>query len=154
MQARMQNPALIIPEAMTALLSLSQISRKQGLSQATIELVQLRVSQINGSSVCVEGNARSAVAAGATDVQCSSVAAWRSLSCFTAAERAAFALAESATRLADRPDPVPAAVWDEAARHFTERELAALVLAIGVANMLNRINIITRRHAGSQPWEC
>ncbi|QES42635.1 MULTISPECIES: carboxymuconolactone decarboxylase family protein [Streptomyces] len=154
MQARMQNPALIIPEAMTALLSLSQVSRKQGLSQATIELVQLRVSQINGSSVCVEGNARSAAAAGATDVQCSSVAAWRSLSCFTDAERSALALAEAATRLADRPDPVPAAIWDEAARHFTERELAALVLAIGVANMLNRINIITRRFAGSQPWEC
>ncbi|WAL96598.1 carboxymuconolactone decarboxylase family protein [Streptomyces sp. Je 1-369] len=154
MQARMQNPAMIVPEAMKALLSLSQVSRKQGLSQATIELVQLRVSQINGSSVCVDGNARSAVAAGATDLQCSSVAAWRILPCFTPAERSAFALAEAATRLADRPDPVPAAVWDEAARHFTERELAALVLAIGVANMLNRINIIARRFAGSQPWEC
>ncbi|MEU5685274.1 alkylhydroperoxidase [Streptomyces venezuelae] len=154
MQARMQNPATIFPEAMKAVLSLSGVSRRQGLPQATIELVQLRVSQINGSSVCVEGNVRSAVAAGATDEQCASVAAWRHLSCFTAAERSALALAEAATRLADRPDPVPAEIWDEAARHFTEQELAALVLAIGVANMLNRINIITRRHAGSQPWEC
>ncbi|MEV0255336.1 carboxymuconolactone decarboxylase family protein [Streptomyces sp. NPDC050732] len=153
MQARMQHPALLIPEAMKALLTLSKVIRKQGLPQATIELVQLRVSQINGSSVCVAGNARSAAAAGATVEQRSAVAAWRNTPCFTAAERSALALAEAATRLADRPDPVPKAIWDEAAKHFTERELAALVLAIGAANMFNRINITTRRIAGAQPWE-
>ncbi|MFK4069491.1 carboxymuconolactone decarboxylase family protein [Streptomyces sp. NPDC029674] len=153
MQARMQNPAVIIPEAMTALLILSKVARKQGLPQATIELVQLRVSQINGSSVCVAGNARSAAAAGATEEQRSAVAVWRDTSCFSEAERSALALAEAATRLADRPDPVPDAVWEEAAKYFTEQELAALVLAIGVANMLNRINVTTRRATGSQPWE-
>ncbi|MFD4631635.1 carboxymuconolactone decarboxylase family protein [Streptomyces sp. NPDC058284] len=153
MQARMRNPAVIIPEATTALLILSKVVRKQGLPQATIELVQLRVSQINGSSVCVDGSARSAGAAGVTDQRCSAVAAWRSVPCFTDAERAALALAEAATRLADRSDPVPVEVWDEAAKHFTEQELAALVLAVGLTNMLNRINITTRRIAGSMPWE-
>ncbi|MEV7194935.1 carboxymuconolactone decarboxylase family protein [Streptomyces sp. NPDC093510] len=153
MQARMQNPTVIFPEAMKAVLILSKVARKQGLPQTTIELVQLRVSQINGSSVCVDGNARSATAAGATDEQCAAVAAWRSTSCFTAEERSALALAEAVTRVADRPDAVPAAIWDEAAKYFTEQELAALVLAIGVANMLNRINVTTRRAAGSQPWE-
>ncbi|MEU6990771.1 carboxymuconolactone decarboxylase family protein [Streptomyces sp. NPDC046465] len=153
MQARMQNPAVIIPEAMKALLILSKVARKQGLPQATIELVQLRVSQINGSSVCVDGSARSAGAAGVTDERRSAVAAWRETTCFTEAERAALALAEAATRLADRPDPVPAAIWDEAAKHFTEQELAAIVLAVGVTNMFNRINVATRRVAGSMPWE-
>ncbi|MFF1377737.1 carboxymuconolactone decarboxylase family protein [Streptomyces sp. NPDC058308] len=153
MQARMQNPAVVIPEAMKPLLVLSKIVRKQGLPQATIELVQLRVSQINGSSVCVDGSARSAGAAGVTDKQRSAVAAWRHTTCFTDAERSALALAEAVTRLADRPDPVPAAVWDEAAKHFTEQELAAIVLAVGVTNMFDRINVATRRVAGSMPWE-
>lgn len=153
MPARMQHPAVIIPEAMTALLALSRAARAQGLPQSTVELVQLRVSQINGSSVCVDGNARSAGAAGATAEQCSAVAAWRATPYFTDAERAALALAEAATRLADRTDPVPDAVWDEAAKHYAEQELAALVLAIGAANMVNRINVATRRGAGSLPWE-
>ncbi|MEU6121103.1 carboxymuconolactone decarboxylase family protein [Streptomyces sp. NPDC047123] len=153
MQARMRHPAVLIPEAMQALLVLSKVARTQGLPQTTVELVQLRVSQINHSSVCVDGTARSAAVAGATEEQRAAVAGWRASTCFTDAERAALALAEAVTRLADRTGPVPAEVREEAARHFTEQELAALLLAIGVANTFNRINVTTRRIAGAPHWD-
>ncbi|TJZ50215.1 carboxymuconolactone decarboxylase family protein [Streptomyces piniterrae] len=153
MQARMKNPAVIIPEAMKSLLDLSKTVRKAGVPQTTIELVQLRVSQINGCSVCVDGDARSAGKAGVSDEQRFAVAAWRDTPYFTDAERAALALAEVATRLADRPEPVPDAIWDEAAKHFSEQELAGLTLAIGITNLFNRLNVTTRQIAGPQPWE-
>ena len=76
------------------------------------------------------------------------VAAWRDVSYFTEAERAALALTEAATRLADRPDPVPDDVWDEAARHYDEAQLAALVLAIATINTWNRLNVTTRQIGG------
>ena len=76
------------------------------------------------------------------------VAAWRDTPYFTPAERAALALAESATRLSDRSDPVTDEVWEEAARYYDERQLAALVLAIGVINFFNRVNATTRQVAG------
>jgi alkylhydroperoxidase family enzyme len=57
-------------------------------------------------------------------------------------------LAEAATRIADRSDPVPDEVWDEAARHFSERELAALTLSIALTNLWNRLNLTTRQVAG------
>jgi alkylhydroperoxidase family enzyme len=79
------------------------------------------------------------------------VAAWRDTAYFNDAERAALALAESVTRLSDRPDPVPDAVWDDAARHFDEVELASLLVAIGLINFFNRINVATRQVAGSVP---
>jgi alkylhydroperoxidase family enzyme len=76
------------------------------------------------------------------------VAAWRDVSYFTEAERAALALAEAATRLADRPDPVPDDVWAEAARHYDDAQLAALVLAIAAINAWNRLNVTTRQISG------
>jgi alkylhydroperoxidase family enzyme len=76
------------------------------------------------------------------------VAAWREAPYFSDAERAALALAEAATRLADRPDPVPDEIWDEAARHYTEAQLAALVVAIAVINAYNRVNAATRQITG------
>jgi alkylhydroperoxidase family enzyme len=69
---------------------------------------------------------------------------------FTAAERAALALTEAVTRLADRPDPVPDDVWEEAARHYDETQLAALVLSIASINTWNRLNVATRQITG--PW--
>jgi alkylhydroperoxidase family enzyme len=76
------------------------------------------------------------------------VAAWREAPYFSDAERAALALTEAATRLADRPDPVPDEVWDQAARHYTEPQLAALVVAIATINAFNRVNATTRQITG------
>jgi alkylhydroperoxidase family enzyme len=77
------------------------------------------------------------------------VAAWREAPWFTDAERAALALAEAITRLADRPDAVPDPVWDEAARHYDEPQLAALILWIATTNLFNRLNATIREPAGA-----
>src|SRR5438093_333792 len=117
MQARMNNPAMIVPEAMQALYALAASTRKGGVPARTLDLVHLRVSQINGCSVCVDMHARDLRKAGETDQRLFAVAAWRDAPYFTDAERAALALAEAATRLSGRPDPVPDEIWNEAARH-------------------------------------
>jgi len=117
--------------------------------ERTLELVHLRASQINGCSACVDGGARSAKKAGESDERLFAVAAWREAPYFTVAERAALALAEAATRLSDRTDPVPDEIWDEAAKHYDEQGLAALVLMIGMTNLFNRLNASTRQVAGA-----
>ena len=148
MQARMSNPAMILPDAMPAIGALLKTIRTGGVPSATLELVHLRASQINGCSFCVDSGARSAKKAGETDERLFAVAAWRGAPYFTDAERAALALAEAVTRLADQVDPVPDAIWDEAARHYDEQGLAALVLMIATTNLFNRINTSTRQVAG------
>ena len=149
MQARMKNPATILPEAMPAILAVLQATRKGGVPEATLELVHLRASQINGCSACVDAGARSAGKAGVSDERLAAVAAWRETPYFSAAERAALALAEAVTRLSDRADPVPDAIWGEAAKHHDEQGMAALVLMIGVTNLFNRLNAATRQVAGA-----
>ena len=123
--------------------------RMQRQPQSTMELVHLRASQINGCSACVTSGARSAKSAGETDDRLFAVAAWREAPFFTEAERSALALAEAATRLADRSDPVPDEVWDDATRHYDETQLAALVLWIATTNLFNRLNATTRQVAGA-----
>ncbi len=152
MQSRMQNPAVVLPEAMQPILAVVKAAQSGGVPKATLELVHLRVSQINGCSFCVDGGVRSARKSGESDERLFAVAAWREAPYFTDAERAALALAEAATRLADRSDPVPDGIWDEAAAHFDEKQLAALVLWIGVTNMFNRFNAATRQIAGTGSW--
>ena len=149
MQARMKNPAMVLPDAMQAIGGLLKATGKGGVPQATLELVHLRASQINGCSACVDSGARAARKAGESDERLFAVAAWREAPFYTDAERAALALAEAATRLADRADPVPDEIWDEAARHYDEQALAALVLMIGVTNLFNRLNVTTRQVAGA-----
>ncbi|MFG2222338.1 carboxymuconolactone decarboxylase family protein [Streptomyces sp. NPDC048644] len=149
MQARMKNPVEVIPEAMQPILGVLEAAKKGGVPERTLELVHLRASQINGCGYCVDGGARLAKKAGETDERLFTVAAWREAPYFTDAERAALALAEAATRLADRPDPVPDDVWDDAADHFDEKQLAALILWIGVTNLFNRINVTTKQVAGA-----
>ncbi|MGV3720828.1 MAG: carboxymuconolactone decarboxylase family protein [Actinomycetota bacterium] len=149
MQTRMSNPAVILPDARTALLALWAATEKGGVPPATIGLVHLRISQINGCSLCVEGGSRNAKKAGETDERLFAVAAWRDTPYYTEAERAALSLAEALTRLSDRPDPVPDTIWDEAARHYDQTALAALVLAISTVNVWNRLNVATRQMAGS-----
>jgi AhpD family alkylhydroperoxidase len=148
MQARMKNPAMIVPGAMQALLALNTSAEKGGLPSRTRDLVHLRASQINGCSVCVDMHARDLKKADETDERLFAVAAWRDAPYFTDAERAALALTEAVTRLSDREDPVPDAIWAEAARHYDERALAALILAIATINVWNRLNVSTRQVAG------
>ena len=147
-EARMSNPALVIPEAMKALQALGATVRRGGVPSRTRDLVYLRASQINGCSVCIEMHARDLRRAGETDERLFGVAAWRETPYFTDAERAALALTEAATRICDRPDPVPDEIWDEAARHYDEQALAALVVAIANINVWNRLNVATRQVAG------
>src|SRR6266403_2087710 len=112
MQARMTNPATILPDATNGIQALLKATRKGGVPSATLELVHLRASQINGCSFCVDSGARSARKAGETD------------------ER----------------------LFAEAARHYDEQGLAALILMIATTNLFNRLNATTRQVAGSQNW--
>ena len=148
MQARMNNPALILPQALHALQALGK-STEELVPATTRKLVELRASQINGCSVCVGMHAQELKKAGESDERIFSVAAWRDTPYFTDAERAALALAESVTRLSDRADPVPDNVWTEAARHYGEKELAALIVSISLINVWNRLNASVRMLAGA-----
>ncbi|PCK79698.1 carboxymuconolactone decarboxylase family protein [Rhizobium sophoriradicis] len=149
MQERMGNPALVLPAAMQALTALGKVPAEAGLSPKLLELVNLRASQINGCSVCIDGHPRIAKKLGETDERLFAVSAWRDTPYFSDAERAALALTEAVTRTSDRADPVPDDIWDEATRHYDGRSLAALVIAIANINVWNRLNIATRQIAGA-----
>jgi AhpD family alkylhydroperoxidase len=148
MQERMGNPALVLPAAMQALNALSKVPTETGLSPKLLELVNLRASQINGCSVCIDGHWRIARKHGETDERLFAVAGWRDAPYYSDAERAALGLAEAITRLSDRADPVPDDIWDEATRHYDGKSLAALVIAIANINVWNRLNVATRQVAG------
>lgn len=147
MQARMTHPTAVLPGAMTALLDLGKAAAGT-LPAATLELVQLRVSQINGCAFCVDLHARELKRAGEPDERIWAVGAWRESPHFTAAERAALALAECVTRVADRPDAVPDDVWAAAEAAYSEKELAALLVEIAAVNAWNRLNAAIRQPAG------
>jgi AhpD family alkylhydroperoxidase len=149
MQARMKNPVMVIPEAMKGIRALNAAAEKGGVPAATLALVHLRASQINGCSSCVHAGTSQARKAGETDDRLATVAAWREAPFFADDERVALALTEAVTRLSDRTDPVPDEIWDEAARHYDERALAALVLSIATTNVFNRLNVTTRQPAGA-----
>ncbi len=148
MQSRIENPALSVPGVMPALQRLAKAVADTNVPETTRYLVELRASQINGCAVCVDMHSRELRAAGEPDERIFTVATWRDVPYFTDAERAALALTEAATRLADRPDPVPDDVWEEASRHYDERELAALVVSIATINAWNRINAATGQVSG------
>jgi AhpD family alkylhydroperoxidase len=148
MHPRIESPALSVPGVMPALQKLGTATKRAGLPETTHKLIELRASQINGCSVCVDMHTRELKAAGETDERILMVAAWRESPYFSDAERAALALTEAATRLADRPDPVPDEVWEDAARHYDEPVLAALVISIAAINAWNRINATTRQITG------
>src|SRR6201995_1630319 len=130
MQARMTNPAMILPQAMQALQALGKASENDSISPQLREMVHLRASQINGCSVCVEMHAKILKRRGESDERIFAVAAWRDAPYFSDAERAALALTEAVTRMSDRPDPVPDDLWAEVAAHFDQPALAALILDI------------------------
>lgn len=145
----MKNPAQVIPSAMPAMLDLLGAAKQGGVPQTTLDLVHQRASQINGCSYCVVGGVASAKKNGETDERLHAVAAWREAPFFTDDERAALALTEAVTRLSDTSDPVPDAIWDAAADHFDEKQLASIILMIGVTNLFNRLNVTTRQPAGA-----
>ena len=148
-QARMKNPAMVIPDVMQSLLAVGASAKKAGVPLRTLYLVYLRASQINGCSFCVDMHAQEARKADETDDRLFAVAAWRESPHFTDAERAALALTEAATRLSDRTDPVPDEIWAEAARYYDEPALAALVINIAMINFWNCVNVTTRQVAGA-----
>jgi AhpD family alkylhydroperoxidase len=144
----MNNPALVLPGAMKAIQQLIQATRGTDMPPAVLELVHLRASQINGCSMCAYFGVDSMHKAGETDERMHAVAVWREAPCFTDAERAALALTEGATRLADRSaDSVSDELWAEVSKHYSEEQLAALVLTIGLTNFFNRVNTTVKQPA-------
>ena len=148
MSARINNPAFVVPGAMDALQALGAALGNGGVPETTINLVLMRASQVNGCGVCLEGHTRRARNEGETDDRLTTIAGWRETPYFTDAERAALALTEAVTRLSDRSDPVTDGVFDEAAVHYDEQQIATLVLAIANINLWNRLNVATRQVAG------
>jgi len=149
MQSRTKNPVALLPGAKDAIQALMASVYKAGAPAKTLHLSHLRVSQINGCSFCVDGGVKYAKSSGESDERLFGATAWRESPYFSDAERAALALAEAMTRLADSGDPVPDHVWDEAARHHDEGALAGLVMSIAVTNLFNRLNVTTRQVAGA-----
>ena len=148
MEPRIENPALTVPGVQPALERMTDAVKKAGVPETTLCLIELRASQINGCAVCADMHSRELKAAGEPDQRIFTLATWRETPYFSDAERAALALTEAATRIADRSDPVPDEVWEEAARHYDEKQLGALVLAIAGINAWNRINAATRQITG------
>ncbi|GAA4487786.1 carboxymuconolactone decarboxylase family protein [Rhodococcus olei] len=151
MKARMNNPAMVLPGAVAALQAVGGTTADAGLPAGTVHLVHIRASQINGCSVCLEMHSKEALRDGDSVERLLAVAAWRESPHFTDAERAALALTEAVTRIADQPDAVPDDVWDDAADHYDEPQLAALTLQIALINVWNRLNVTVRQPAG-QSW--
>ncbi|MEU1393947.1 MULTISPECIES: carboxymuconolactone decarboxylase family protein [unclassified Nonomuraea] len=149
MQSRMKNPAFVLPGTMEPIQELFKAVHSGGVDAATLELVHLRVSQINGCSACVDAGVKTGRKAGVSEERLATVVAWREAPYFTEEERAALELAEAATRLADRADAVSDEVWDRAATYYDEKQLAAIVLMVGVTNLFNRLNATTRQIAGA-----
>jgi len=147
MEARMTNPALVLPAAQKAIGALAKVVQSTDVPESTLELAHLRASQINGCAGCVVFGIDEAKKKGETDDRLHSVAVWRESPLFTEAERAVLALTEAATRIADRPEAVTDEIWLDAAKHFEEDELAAILLMIGMTNLFNRLNVTTKQPA-------
>lgn len=149
MTVRMKNPATILPGMGPAIQGIYGAMYGSGVDPRLLELIHLRVSQINSCSACVYAGVSSAKKHGETDERLHQVAAWQESELFTDTERSILALAEAATRMADRPDAVPDAVWNDAASHLDEDHLAAVVVMIGLANLFNRVNRSVNEPAGA-----
>jgi AhpD family alkylhydroperoxidase len=144
----------VITKFVKYLVSADRAVAESGLPAATGELVKLRASQINGCAVCADMHAKDAAHAGETQLRLNLVAVWREATVFSEAERAALELAEQGTRLADAAPGVTDEVWANAAKHYGDDQLAALVALIAEINAWNRLNVITRQPAGDyQPGQ-
>ncbi|GGT71469.1 carboxymuconolactone decarboxylase family protein [Streptomyces atratus] len=133
---------------MKYMMSAGRVVSGSTLPAATQELVKIRASQINGCGVCTDMHTKDAAHAGETSVRLNLIAAWREAKVFTDAERAALELTEQGTRIADAAGGVTDAAWANAAKHYDEDQLAALVSLIALINAWNRMNLITQQPAG------
>ncbi len=149
LKPRMNHPVAIFPEAMQALQALGAVARNPAVPLRTLLLLELRASQINGCSVCVDLHARELKKDGEADERIFGVAAWRENPAFSHAERAALALTEALTHIGNRADPVSDEVWEEAARHYDEAGRATLLIAIANINLWNRLNLGVRQPVGA-----
>ncbi|MET9678695.1 carboxymuconolactone decarboxylase family protein [Streptomyces coeruleorubidus] len=148
-QARMPHVYKLARGGYQALEAMEKFLHDSTVSDSILELVRLRVSQVNGCAVCVDMHARRASKWGESNDRIWALAAWRDTPYFTDQERAALALAEAVTQITGALEGVPDHVWEEAARHFDETALAALVMAIASVNAWNRVNVATGQIAGS-----
>ncbi len=136
------------------ILSASKVAADSALPAATQELVKIRASQINGCGYCVDMHTKDAAAAGETPARLNLVAAWREATVFSDAERAALELAEQGTRIADASGGVSDEVWANAAKHYDDEQLIALVSQIALINAFNRLNVVFQMPAGGyQPGQ-
>jgi AhpD family alkylhydroperoxidase len=149
MDARMTNPATLLPDATKGVQSIFKAMSSGGAPAATLELVHLRASQINGCSACVSAGTTSAQKAGETVERLLQLPAWRESDLFTPAERAALELTEVVTRLADTSDAVSDRLWTELNDHHDEKAVAAIILMVSLTNFFNRINTTVREPAGA-----
>jgi AhpD family alkylhydroperoxidase len=147
----MNHPVMVLPDAMNALFALNAATEGK-LPTRTVKLVILRASQINGCSVCVDMHCRELQKAGVPNEHIFAVSAWRETPFFSEAERVALELTEALTRLADKADAVPDALWNEVTKHFDETEISALLLSIAAINVWNRLNAAIRQMVGAK-WE-
>ncbi|WP_214325037.1 carboxymuconolactone decarboxylase family protein [Nonomuraea sediminis] len=144
----------VVAKYMKYLQSAGKVLADSTLPAATRHLVEIRASQINGCAVCVDMHTKDAAHAGETSVRLNLIAAWREATVFTDAERAALELTEQGTRLADAAGGVTDEAWANAAKHYDEDQLAALVSGIALINTWNRMNVIVQQPAGDyQPGQ-
>jgi AhpD family alkylhydroperoxidase len=131
-----------------------KVAHDSALPEATQNLCLIRASQINGCAGCLDMHTKDADAAGESSVRLNLIAAWREAKVFTDAERAALELTEQGTRIADAAGGVSDEVWANAAKHYDEEQLGALVALIAGINTWNRLNVITQQPAGDyQPGQ-
>ncbi|MFE0454686.1 carboxymuconolactone decarboxylase family protein [Streptomyces sp. NPDC052016] len=142
MTPRMDNPSLVVPGALQPLLDLTEVIGKVGVPQTTLDLVRLRVSEINGRVYTLPDEPGEAEKA---DERLPLVATWRTESCFTDAERSALEMAEAVTLMTDPQDMASDEVWEDSARYYNDEQLGALVMHIGLVNFWNRVNVATRQ---------
>jgi AhpD family alkylhydroperoxidase len=134
--------------------SAGRVLTESSLPAATQELVKLRASQINGCGVCTDMHSKDAAHAGESQLRLNLVAVWREATVFSEAERAALELTEQGTRIADAAGGVTDEAWADAAEHYDEEQLGALVALIALINVYNHLNVITRQPAGDyQPGQ-
>ena len=153
-EVRQRNPAAVLPKAFSGIGQLLAAVGEGGVPRTTLELVGLRVSQINGCTACVQGHVDEARAAGASDEQIMTVAAWIDSPYFDEDQRVALALADSLTRMADRSDdPVPDDLWAAVTARYDERQVSAILLQIGTLNLFNRLNVAVKEQADRPSWK-
>lgn len=149
MTARMTNPVMALPGAMDGLAAIHKDIAAAGLPQDLCEMVNMRASQLNGCSTCLDGHWRVARRLGVSDEKLFAIGAWHDMPYFSDAERVALEMTDELTRMADNPEAVSDDLWDRAADEFDEAQLAALVVAIATINLYNRMNGATRQPGGS-----